>query len=349
MDISKYKNKGLIGLENLGNTCFLNACIQLLNNTIELDQLLDNTNFDKHKKDCPETVLFNEWNDLRKLMWSNNGVITPKRFVHKIQESAEKKQIEWFIGWSQNDISEFLMFFIDSIHSSISRGVRIHINGKIMNRTDSVALKCYEMLKTTYAREYSEIMHLFYGIYVSEIVSIKDDTSQSVKPEQFFVLDLPTDYNGEPTDTLYDCFESFIQPEYLTDENAWFNEKLGYKEDVRKNISFWNMPNVLVITLKRFSVDGSSKRTNFINCPIDMLDLSKYICGYEPQSYKYELYGICNHHGNINGGHYTAIVRNNEDKWILYNDNIARELKSTEPIVSNDAYCLFYRKKNNKL
>ena len=43
MDLSKYKDKGRIGLENLGNTCFLNACMQVLNNTYELNHLLDKT------------------------------------------------------------------------------------------------------------------------------------------------------------------------------------------------------------------------------------------------------------------------------------------------------------------
>ena len=34
--ITKYLNKGLTGLANCGNTCYLNTCIQVLSHTYEI-------------------------------------------------------------------------------------------------------------------------------------------------------------------------------------------------------------------------------------------------------------------------------------------------------------------------
>ena len=66
MDLSKYKDKGRVGLENLGNTCFLNSCMQVLNNTYELNHFLDSDKYEKVlKKDVPDSQILSEWNDLR--------------------------------------------------------------------------------------------------------------------------------------------------------------------------------------------------------------------------------------------------------------------------------------------
>jgi hypothetical protein len=88
---------------------------------------------------------------------------------------------------------------------------------------------------------------------------------------------------------------------------------------------------------------------SLINFPLENLDLSRYVCGYNNDSYKYDLYGICNHMGGVMGGHYTAFVRNSDNNWLHYNDRNVDMIQKPESVITPMAYCLFYRKKNNLL
>jgi ubiquitin C-terminal hydrolase len=113
MDYSKYYKKGYTGIDNLGNTCFLNSCLQVLNHTYELNHVLDKKVDEQLKPDLPDTNILKEWNDLREVMWSGNGVVSPNKFVHNVHKIAEIKKRDIFTGWAQNDMPEFLLFIIE--------------------------------------------------------------------------------------------------------------------------------------------------------------------------------------------------------------------------------------------
>ena len=343
MNINKYKDNGLSGLGNLGNTCFINSCMQVLSHTYELNEFLELETYKRRLKNKYESALLLEWDELRKILWSKNCIVAPNKFLKTIQKIAEKKDMELFTGYSQNDLPEFLLFVIDCFHTGLSREIKMTISGEIENETDKVAVKCFEMIKNMYSKDYSEIWNIFYAVSVSEIVSLESGKQLKITPEPYFMIDLPIPPENK-TPTLIDCFEHYIQGEVLDGDNAWYNEETKQKENIRKRILFWSFPNILVIDFKRFN-SRNQKNQIFIDFPMDNLDLSKYVVGYKKKSYVYELYGVCNHGGSVLGGHYTAYVKNANGKWYHFNDTSVQEVPLTESIISPKAYCLFYRKK----
>ena len=343
MNIAKFKDKGLSGLANLGNTCFINSCIQILSHTYELNEFLDKETYKKRINNKSDSALLLEWDNLRKLLWADNCIISPGKFIKTIQKIVEIKGADIFTGYSQNDLPEFLLFLIDCFHNSLAREIKMNISGNIENDTDKIAVKCFEMVKNVYTKDYSEIWCLFYAVHVSKITSIATGKDLAITPEPYFILDLPIPSNNK-SPSLMDCFELYVEGEILEGDNAWYNEETKQKENIKKSIQFWSFPSILVIDFKRFN-NKNQKNQVLITFPLDDLDLSKYVIGYKKNSYKYELYGVCNHGGGVLGGHYTAYVKNANGKWYHFNDTSVSEVRLVESIISPKAYCLFYRKK----
>lgn len=341
MDITKYENNGLSGLANLGNTCFINSCVQILSHTYELNHFLENESYKSKLKNKYDSALLIEWDNLRKMLWSQNCIVSPGKFIKTIQKVAHLKNMEIFTGYSQNDASEFLLFLIDCFHTALSRSVNMTIYGVPENEKDNLAIKCFEMIKKTYSTDYSEIWNLFYAVHVSEISRIDNGKILGTKPEPYFMVDLPIPPNNKQP-SLIDCFEYYIDGEIIENYN---DEETNERVSIKKRILFWSFPNILAIDLKRFN-GRAQKNQIYVTFPLDELDLSNYIIGYKKETYKYELYGVCNHSGSTMGGHYTSYVKNANGKWYHYNDTSVSEVGLNESIISPKAYVLFYRKIN---
>ena len=207
-------DKGYSGLKNLGNTCFLNSCIQILSHTHELQRFLLDT---PHPEDADAKLLKREYCDIIQLMWSQNCIVTPGRFVFVVHAIARNKNKELFTGFSQNDATEFLQFLMD----------------------------CFVGTEK-----------IFYGKVVSTICSVVEGVPSIVskQSEPFFILNIPIPGGGGGAPpTKNDCISKFTEHEILDGENKWYNEKTKQYEDAIKSYDFEEFPPILVITLKRFN------------------------------------------------------------------------------------------------
>lgn len=346
MNFETYKDKGLSGLTNLGNTCFLNSTMQVLSHTYELNNFLKMQTYKQKLNNKYDSALLIEWDELRTLLWNENCIVSPFKFVKTVQKLAQIKGLDMFTGFNQNDLPEFLIFVIDCFHTALSREVKMTIEGNVQDDKDKIAVKCFERIKQMYENDYSEIWRMFYGIHVSILEKLSDGQKISMIPEPFFIIDLPIPQENK-SPSLLDCFELYIQGEVMDGDNSILLEETNEKIAARKNIMFWSFPDILVIDVKRFNA-MNRKNQIMIDFPLENLNLSKYVIGYDKESYIYDLYGVCNHSGSVIGGHYTSFVKNANGKWYHYNDTIVSEVAMEQHIKTPKAYCFFYRKRQMK-
>ena len=293
--------------KNIGNTCYLNSALQCLMRLPPLNDALDDTNVGSA---TPAQVFFKEFNDLRRMALDhNNCTISPALFRHAVQTYAKHKKNADFAGQHQNDAAEFMQFVLHGVHEAIAR-VEDFDSIPVENDLEK---KCVDMMKTNFAKEFSDIVHLFYGIQLSRIEG-------NVTPEAFLTLNLPIPPRAT---TLMECIDAHLADETI---EGWENDKTGKTETVVKTLEFFRLPAILFVCLKRFSANGR-KNDQQIEIPVE----------FRLQKEVYRLQSGCYHQGSLNSGHYNAIVNHNGN-WVVVDDDAYYAAQN----VSKNAYCLFY-------
>ena len=304
----------------------------------------------KNTKDIFTYICFKDI--IQKLQLKQTPVISSGKFLSVIREVESEGAYEHLFNGSQNDPHEFLAYILDKLHNAKSSSVNITIPQSVMDSDEDIYHRKYlEHLKSRYEKDFSYfVMNLYY--YIINIVECSACGNQSIEvsPNDVICLPLPEDWyqRGGRDINLDECFNEMFKIEMID----YKCEKCGNQKDNRLDKKILTKPETIIIKLKRYANFGPRivKVSNMINYPT-VLNIDQYHCGQDLGTYK--LYGVINHIGSMNVGHYYSYVNDNpgggpdgcgtfSDQWFECNDERTHPISMDSVLRSPNAYMLFY-------
>ena len=204
----------------------------------------------------------------------------------------------------------------------------------------------YENYKKRYENDYSLFVKNFYYYILSCVKCNKcENITYDVSPSDILCISIPdTHISIEIETNIYDCLNDMFKL-----------EKIEYKCEKCNNIEnniiekkIMNIPKTLIVKIKRYYSNGKRlvKNNKLVKYPL-ILDMEPYIISGNSQ--KYELYGIINHSGILDSGHYYSFIKKYNKKtnkflnqWYCCNDSNVKEISIEEALTSQNAYILYY-------
>ncbi|XP_066257755.1 uncharacterized protein [Euwallacea similis] len=340
--------QGLVGLRNIGNTCFMNSVMQCLSNT---RVLLDYIRKDGYQKDINTSTsamkgaLIKAFAEVIKELWAydSSGPVNTAALKSQIQRFAPR-----FMGYSQQDAQEFLRYLLEGLHEEVNR-VTIKPKPITTDIDDNLpdSEKAAEAWRRYLRSEDSFIVDAFVGQLKSTLKCTHcGHCSVTFDPFWDLSLPLPSGRNAGPL-RLSHCLESFTKEETLDGDEKPKCAKCNERRRCTKSFTIQKFPQVLVIHLKRFSPMERfrGKLNTLVEFPLEGLDLTPYAAETQSgPSPRYNLYAVSEHSGTPYSGHYTAHCKNPIDgRWHEYNDSRVSSA-SGRSAISPEAYVLFYER-----
>ncbi|CAL8350096.1 unnamed protein product [Merluccius merluccius] len=332
----------LTGLRNLGNTCYMNSILQCLCNT---PAMADYFNKNYYKEDINRANILGhkgevaeEFGVIMKALWSGlYKCISARDFKITIGKINDQ-----FSGYDQQDSQELLLFLMDGLHEDLNKAD----NRKRYKEEENDHLDDQKAADLAWSKHKllneSIIVALFQGQFKSTVQCLTCHR-KSRTFETFMYLSLPLASTSRCS--LQDCLRLFSKEERLTDNNKVFCRHCKAHRDSTKKLEIWKVPPIVLVHLKRFSYEGrwKQKLQTSVDFPLENLDLSLYVIAPRQNLKKYCLYGVSNHYGGLDGGHYTAYCKNTvKQRWYKFDDHEVSEMSTSTSVKSSAAYILFY-------
>jgi len=320
-------DKGIVGIQNMGNTCYLNSTIQLLRASPEWSVFCLTNDFTTLTESTYKNNLL-AYQDIIKSLWSacKPSYVRPTGFIHQLKASVKGTVYEMFGFPIPNDSHEFLVYLLDNFHEALKTEV------PYVKTTSNLMQDMANNGWNEFAHKSSEIVNRFFGM-IRKRIHCTICKNNTYKWEVFNSIKIPCE--GE-------TFKEWIQNEVKETEIDGYDCDHCKKTKAIIYSDIWKLPDSLFITIRRFNPNGSK---NMKPCPYDggNLTFSEFFAKESNDPSKhwvYELRGLSDHHGSHMGGHYTAHIKHLNEWWRMDDETANKQ----SPQFSASNYILFFRK-----
>ncbi|KAL0700339.1 hypothetical protein Bca4012_056461 [Brassica carinata] len=197
------EKRGIRGLHNLGNTCFMNSTLQCLAHTPPFVDYFLKDYRDDINEDNPLGMrgeLATAVGELLRNLWSSGqNAVAPRFFKTKLAKFAPQ-----FSGYNQHDCQEMLSFLLDGLHEDLNKVKQkpyTESNDSDGRPDDEVAEQMWKYHK---ARNDSVIVDVCQGQYKSTLVCPDcGNFSITFDPFMYLTLPLPTSLTRTMTVSVF--------------------------------------------------------------------------------------------------------------------------------------------------
>lgn len=298
--------------KNVGNSCYLGAALHVLLHCPQLTNYflkkLDEEDTNKRKKNAAAFV--GAYRGLVEAYWASGHTSVDDAF-EAVRAMFLKHHGKTFKEGQQHDAHEALMRLIEMLHTGLSKTKKIE-GSKAARALTGARLEAWNANSNA---NYSILTEIF-QLQTENRIQTPDEKYKNTTYEHMFDLGVPVckdirDGMKPESETILD---------YVLED--------GTKTPITRTQHITYMPLILVIHVKRFT-NQNDKINDYVDYPIQLAG--------------YDLFGVILHHGTMDTGHYTCMVKHN-DIWCMCNDERVEEIKNINHVMSTNAYVVLYKK-----